>query len=97
MANEIDTVRVCEPLITPNGTIDPGWYETPISQIGGAYELSNGRIRVMSSGSLQGEVPLTVMVDAPEHYCLQTETFSGVINVNGAALQFNCNTVVGVN
>lgn len=89
MASYDDQIQLTEPVVIGNQTLPPGWYPARVSKANATYSVNNGYITIIDDGDVAGLDEISVMSEAPAHFNISKNTFSGVVQLKQHAARLN--------
>lgn len=90
-----DQINIPANLATTLG-IQPGWCAcSGLGEIDASYRIQDGVITAIDAGDLANEDGDTLMVEAPSHWEVTNQTFSGEVTLeSGLKINFQNNKIV---
>lgn len=89
-----DNIHLPKVQLENGNTLEEGWYETNLNEIGAVYKVTEEGIVVSDNGSLTGYGDLDMLSEAPEHYDIKTGSFTGSIELeDGTVIEFKNNQI----
>lgn len=85
MASYDDQIQLTQPVVVGNVTLQPGWYNARVSKAHAAYSVTNGLITIIDDGDVAGLDEISVMSEAPAHFNISKNTFSGAVQLKESA------------